>query len=595
MTTPDTIVSAILATLATTAPQLSCAPGTPERQIIEAVAAQISAAYIGQYLTGGMMDINTKSGLELDQFVGIFGFGRLQGTAASGVISMTMTAVPTAAISVPLGSQFYNTPGLAGLSTTLFFSSTQAVTIPAGSSQVSIPVQCTTVGTSGNVPPDSVTSQSAAIGSSVVTNTAAFTGGTNVETDAQLRQRFMDTLLRNISGTSDWYINTALQNNYVARAAVYGPVSLYSTQIAVPESSVTLSNLSSNVGYVWPGGTSCFTGIGTDSETFYSPIDDFTLTADVPPTFEVVDGSALVTGQIVDLEFQYTTASSRNSPGTGGPTNKVDVFIDGSAPFMVTETCIVTSQTFSATSTDPLYFENFERVDTGAFPTQTNRFMRLGSVPILNFPSSITVGPDTYEEGTHYYLLQGTTKLKGSQLEVAGLEWISAGAANSSQLTLNYTYNQAPQLLDAIMASSKQICTDILTHVADYQYITTNLTIEYSRNYAISTVNTAVVARLQIFYQTLGFAGVVIISQLEAAVQQVLGVNEVHVTTQDEAVAAFGADSLLYGIWQVDNSADVTPTVEQINITDFVLLDNQLAVYQNTNTLQAPNIGGGGS
>jgi uncharacterized phage protein gp47/JayE len=594
MTTPDTIVAAILATLATTAPQLSCAPGTPERQIIEAVSAQISAAYIGQYLTGGMMDINTKSGLELDQFVGIFGFGRLQGSPASGVVSMTMTTVPTAAISVPLGSQFYNTPGLAGLSITLYFASTQAVTIPAGSSQVSIPIQCTTVGTSGNVPPDSITSQSAAIGSSVVTNTAALTGGTNVETDAQLRQRFMDTLLRNIAGTSDWYVNTALQNNYVARAAVYGPVSLYSTQLTVPESSTTLESLSPNVSYVWPGGTSCFTGVGTDSETFYSPVDDFSLTG-TPPTFEVVGGSALVVGQIVDLEFQYTTASSRNDP-PNGITNKVDVFVDGSSPFMVTETCMFTEQEFSATSTNPLYYENFKRVDSGSFPVQTNYFMRLGSVPIMNFPSSITVGATTYEEGTHYYLLQGITSLQGSQLEVAGLEWLSSsGLADNTQLTLNYTYNQAPQLLDAVMASTKQVCTDVLNHVADYQYITTNLTVEYSRNYAISTVNNAIVARLQIFYQTLGFSGVVILSQLEAAVQQVLGVNEVHVTTQSEAVTAFGEGSLLYGIWAVDNSADVTPSGGQIKTDDFVLLDNQLAVYQNANTLQAPNIGGGGS
>jgi len=204
----------------------------------------------------------------------------------------------------------------------------------------------------------------------------------------------------------------------------------------------------------------------------------------------------------------------------------------------------------------------------------------------VNFPSTITVGATVYAQNTHYWLLEGTTPLKGSQLEVAGIEWAAAGAPNGTQLVLNYTYNQVPQLLDAVMAGGKQICTDVLNHVADYQYVTTCLTVEYSRNYAVTTVNTAIVARLQIFYQTLGFGAPVIFSQMEAAVQQVLGVNEVHVTTSAE-------NSTNYGVSVVDNSADPFSTTPNTN--DFVFNDNQLAVYQNVITLQAPNIGGGGS
>src|SRR5882762_10544621 len=85
---PDQIAAAIVATLNQTAPGLSLATGTPERQLVDACATQISAAMISQYLTGGMLDINTKTGLELDQFVGIFGFGRLQGAASSGIVTM---------------------------------------------------------------------------------------------------------------------------------------------------------------------------------------------------------------------------------------------------------------------------------------------------------------------------------------------------------------------------------------------------------------------------------------------------------------------------------------------------------------------------
>lgn len=586
MTSPDVISASILATLSQTAPQLSCAVGTPERHLVDACATQISAAYVSQYLTGGMMDINTMSGLQLDQFVGVFGFGRLQGSAATGALTVTLTNISSVNINIPLGNQFYTTPGLAGLSTTIYFASTQAAVIPAGSATVTIPVLCTTVGTQGNVPPDSVTSQSEAVGASIVTNLAAMTGGTNVETDAQLRQRFMDTLLRNISGTSDWYINVALQNKSVSRVAVYGPVSLYVTQIAVPASTLTL-DVTGDVKYTWPGGNSCFTGIGTSSEVFYSPVDDYSLSSGASPVFTTVSSGALTTGQIVDLEFQYTTRSSRNDPANG-ITNKVDVFVDGVAPFQVTETCVVSSTTLSSSSASPLFTGNFERVGAAGAPLDTNRFMRLGSVPVISsgFPSSITVGSTVYTQNTHYFLLQGTTTLRGSQLEIAGLEWTSSGPSNGTQLVLNYTYNQVPELLDAVMHSSKQICTDVLNHVAQYQYLTTCLTIEYSRHYAITTVNTAIVARLQIFYQTLGFGAVVIFSQLEAAVQQVLGVNEVHVTTSGES-------SPNHGIKVFDDSADSVPSV--VYTDDFVLNDNQLAVYQDVIVLQAPNIGGGGS
>lgn len=592
--TPAQIAASIIATANQTIPELSFATGTPERVIVDAVAQQISAAMISQYTTGGMLDINTKSGLELDQFVGIFGFGRLQGAASQGVITITMTNASSTPTIIPINSQYYTTAGLAGATQTLYFQSNQAVTIPAGQFTSSIPATCTQTGTAGNVPPDSVTSQSAALGASTVTNLAPFSGGVNVETDAALRQRFMDTLLRNISGTSDWYINLALQNNAVSRVVVYGPTSLYKMQIAVPESTYTLPvtgpapTTPNNVKYAWPGMTSCFQDLGTSSEVFFSPTDDYSVSSGGGPVFTTNPSGALaaMVGDVVDLEFQYTTTASRNDPANG-ITNKVDVFVDGSAPFTVTETCVTSTQVFSASSASMFYTGNFARTGTGTGPPNvSSHFLRLGSVPIINFPDSITVGSNTYVVGTHYWVLEGTTALKGSQLEVAGLELLTGGIPTSTQLVLNYTYNQVPQLLDAVTSTSKQICTDVLNHVADYQYITTCLTVEYSRNYAISTVNTAIVSRLQIFYQGLGFGTPVILSQLIAAVQQVLGVNEVHITTEAE-------NSSNYGIQIVDASTDTfsgTPIT-----TDFVLNDNQVAVYQNTIPLQAPNIGGGGS
>ena len=74
------------AVLAKTAPGFSLELGTPERKIVDAVAEAISEAYIDQYLVGSLMDIESKAGLELEQWVGIFGFGRLQGRKATGTV-----------------------------------------------------------------------------------------------------------------------------------------------------------------------------------------------------------------------------------------------------------------------------------------------------------------------------------------------------------------------------------------------------------------------------------------------------------------------------------------------------------------------------
>lgn len=92
-------------------------------------------------------------------------------------------------------------------------------------------------------------------------------------------------------------------------------------------------------------------------------------------------------GDVVDLEFQYTTKSSRNDP-VNGITNKVDIFVDGISPYSIREACVIPSAALSADSLDPLYTGNFRRVGSAGDPTEGNRFMRLGSTPLVSFPLS---------------------------------------------------------------------------------------------------------------------------------------------------------------------------------------------------------------
>lgn len=568
--TPDDISTKIRATLATTIPGLSCEIGTPERKIIDACAEAISEAYIDQYLVGSLMDIDTKSGLELEQFVGIFGFGRLNGAPARGTVRVTVNTPQTTDFTFPLGTQFYTQQGLAGLTATLYFTSSQPVVLVAGDSSCDIPVTCTTVGTAGNLAPDSISYLGDVIGGSTVTNLTAMTGGVDIETDAELRQRFKDTMLRNVAGTADWYEALCQQNNNVSRVKVFGPISLYATQIAVPSTTLTLP-VNQDVKYAWPGMESVFINYGQEDEVFYSGLNDYTFVPGSSPQFTRNSSGALVAGDVVDLEFQYTTRSSRNDP-VNGITNKVDVFVDGVDPVSIKEATVVAAATLSSTTSNPLYTGNFDRIGSAGSPTAGNRFMRLGSVPIVSFPPTLTIAGVVYTQGTHYHLLQSTTLLAGSHQEVSGIEWTAAGPPTGTAIPgLTYVYNRVPELLNAVIQGAKQICTDVMVHQATYAYVQPVFQIEYDRSYAVATVNTNIVARLQQYFAGLPFGTQVKLSNLAMCVQQTLGVIDCKITTSSD-------DPTNYGVQIFANSADPTPTV--VETSDFKLADNQIAVYQ---------------
>lgn len=566
--TPDQIAQQILATLAITMPTLSCAIGTPERKIIDACAEQISTASIDQYLVGSLLDIDTKSGAELEQFVGIFGYGRVMGKPAQGTVRVTLTVSSSSDYTIQQGITFYTATGLSGLSTQLYYAANQSVVLPAGDFSVDVPVTCTTVGVNGNVPPGSITNLSSTIGSSAVSNLQAMTDGTDPETDDQLRQRFKDTFLRNVAGTADWYIALCQQNNAVSRVVVFGPTALYTTQIAAPDTTLALP-VDQDVKYVWPGETSCFIDLGQETETFYADVNDYTLSTGISPVFTRVATGMINSGDVVDLEFQYTPTCSRNDPANG-IANKVDVFMDGVAPYTVTERSVIDGTELSSESADALYTGNFKRIGSPGAPTATNRYTRLGNVPLVTFPPTLTVGGVIFTMGTHYYVVQDTTLLKGSRLEATGIEWDPSGPATGAELTLEYVYNQVPEVLDNIMTSSKQLTTDVLVHQADYVYLQPCLSIEYDRSYSPATVNAAVATRLQTFIAGLPFGSQIKFSVLCAVISQVLGVVDVKVTNNID-------NPDVYGVQVFANSEDPTPI--SVQAADFKLDDNQVAYY----------------
>jgi uncharacterized phage protein gp47/JayE len=615
--TPDVVAKEIIQTLKTTTNNaLSLELGTPERKIVDAVAEAISEAYIDQYLVGSLLDVQSKTGLELEQFVGIFGFGRHQGQHAYGLVRIELNNANTQDIIIPNGSQFYTRQSQPGTGEKMYFSSTQTVVIPAGSYVADAPVKCTVAGTSGNVPPDTIVYAGEILGASLVTNLQSFLGGVDVETDEELRQRFKDTLLRNVIGTEDWYLGLCYQNKNVSKAACFGPIRKYATQIQVPTAALSQQQidayLTADVKYAWPGDwhVSVFKNLGQDDEVFYRRGVDFNWTAGASPGFARISSGGLVVGDIVDLEFEYTTRSSRNNPSLG-ITNKVDVYVNGLDPYMVTERTRVSATTFSTDPTAQLYRDNFTRVGTAGDVVATNRFTRLGSVPVASFPSIITVvtgavdntGQPVYEnyvQGTHFHLVRparyrnanDTTLLGGSPYEIAGIEWAPPGTTPQSgpdtgtDVTLTYSYNRVPEMIQAVVKTAKQATTDVMVHQAGYVYLRVYLSVEYDRGFVPTQVNNAIQERLRNYFASMPYGAWIEKSDLNLAVHQVLGVDNVRLTESgDPNVDPTG--KMLYGIKTFSDSADLnwignphpTTGVPRPYESDFKILDSQLPVF----------------
>lgn len=605
--TPDAIAKEILAKLAVTAPGFSLELGTPERKIVDAVAESISEAYIDQYLVGSLLDIESKAGLELEQWVGIFGFGRLQGREAVGMVRVELKNSNAQDITIPLGSQFYTRQALASSGRPLYFKSTEAVVIPAGSYVADIPVECIDKGTVGNVSPDSVVYVGDIIGATSVTNLQAFTGGVNPETDEELRQRFKDTFLRSVAGTEDWYLGLCFQNKEVSKAACFGPIRQYATQIYITDDEVDLGQyITDDVKYAWDEDchVHVFKNLGQEDEVFYRRDVDYTWSAGSDPHFTRLPDGDIQIGDVLDLEFEYTTRSSRNDPVLG-ITNKVDVFVNGTTPYTVTERTLVPDTTLSDDNTERLYAGNFVRVGTTGSPEPDHRFTRLGSVPVVSFPSVLTVATGgtnpvkvNYIQGVDYHLLRPavhvnpnpTTLLAGSPYEIAGIEWTDTGPDTGTAVTLTYTYNRVPELLQSMMKTSKQVATDVMVHQAGYRWIRVYLSVEYDRGFVPQQVDNAIQERLRDYFAGMPYGAWIEVSDVSLAVHQVLGVDNVKLTYSTDDGVSNTAQKMDYGIKTFNESSDVNHVTDRVDTTlgsptyglmlpyedDFKLRDSQL-------------------
>lgn len=564
----------IQAQLKTLIPDLSLDPLTPERKIVDTLSEVLAEGSIDPYLLNYQFDIDTKVGSDLDKFVALFGFARQAGRRATGTITFSRVAPASSDILIPTGTTVQKPA--TSVSGTVVFVTTTSVVLAAGAVSVDAPIQAADEGLLGNVPAGSITQLvGGATSVSAISNTDATTGGAAIETDAELRVRFKNTIFRNVAGTQDQFLALAIATQFSNKANVIGPISRYYEYVQIPPSLSFASTIPYSK-YTYPFDYYLTDG-NIGSETFYiSGGIDYTLTTSVPPVVTVNNTTNLPVGGVFLLEHSYCSTNSRNDP-TNNIANYVDVFVSGADATTATETAAFPSTTFSASSSSPYYNFKFVRTGDNSNPVVGNKFQQFVWQPVYDVPSVITINGVDYYEGTHYWQVRDATSFGRSKRARDGIEWASSvSISTGTTFTFSYTFNKLPIVLNELMDRYKQITSDVLVHTANLRYFIINLIVMYSPGFVKASVDEAITAALTSYMERQTFGAVIQISDLLQIAHEVPGVDNVRLATASDGIA--------YGVQEV--ASDQVTLLGPPYTNDFALQDSDLPVLNLVVTTQ---------
>jgi hypothetical protein len=130
----------------------------------------------------------TATGTNLDNLVGDRGISRQAGLISTGSILFSSSSPVAQAITIPIGTVVNS---ISGDGNKICFTTTEVGTINIGTTNISVDGRAVKSGTDGNVPEYSISQMVNYIpGISRVENLLPFTGGTQGETDEELRERY---------------------------------------------------------------------------------------------------------------------------------------------------------------------------------------------------------------------------------------------------------------------------------------------------------------------------------------------------------------------------------------------------------------------
>jgi len=152
---------------------------------------------------------STSQGSDLDSWMADWNFTRLGAQAATGTVTFSRNTAGTNAPFIPIGATIQSIDGTAQFTVTVDLGNPNYVgtpiagyNMPANIASITVPVQCTTVGTAGNVIAGALSQITTPLtGIDTVVNAANFFNGFASETDAAYRSRFIGFIAALREGT----------------------------------------------------------------------------------------------------------------------------------------------------------------------------------------------------------------------------------------------------------------------------------------------------------------------------------------------------------------------------------------------------------
>jgi uncharacterized phage protein gp47/JayE len=381
MPTANDLTTQMTQAAAVSLPTLDTSIGSPVRSLFDLVSEVVSEQTADQYLLQYGYNVNAMTGSNLDAFVNTFGTSRFAAKRAVGYITLSRATPATQDLVFAVGAQVttQDTPPIV-------FTVIIPTTLPQGGTSVTVPVQASIAGSSGNVAASTVTQPLSPFnGISNITNSNAFTGGADAESDDQLRARFLATVFRQLTGTSDMYLATALENPYVTQANVIGSVEIQNEQVQISNPGGTSGGIAfsavENFTYLYPGTVSLIgvvsvtdpiTGNVTQEQNVFTPGSQYTLTSEAIPASSITPATTITTSgghYGISITNQYavtivTIAGESNLSAYGSATTAT-----GSVNEFVT--------TWSAPGTS--FDSDIVGFNVYKFNTATQQFQKVGS------------------------------------------------------------------------------------------------------------------------------------------------------------------------------------------------------------------------
>ena len=144
----------------------------------------------------------TSTGADADSFVADFGMTRLGAQAASGQVTYSRLSASTSTPFIPVGATINTADGTQTFAVTAdptnaaYSATLGGYTLASMVTSITVPVAASVAGSGGNIAAYSLTTSTTPVtGVDLVTNAAAFTNGSDAESDSALRARFQAFIL----------------------------------------------------------------------------------------------------------------------------------------------------------------------------------------------------------------------------------------------------------------------------------------------------------------------------------------------------------------------------------------------------------------